>query len=258
MYWSTLEVNNSLRSKTMPSLQGKVAIVTGASRGIGRAIAERLGHDGAYVVVNYSGNAEKAQEVVQAIAAAGSKAIAIQADLSNPDDIRHLFDETEKQFGHLDILVNNAGTFVMKPAIDITLEEFDKVMSINVRGVFLALQEAARRIHDGGRIVNLASNATIQSLANTSIYAASKAAVEQFTRVLAKELGTRQITVNAVAPGATETDMVPDVAREMVPKMTPLGRLGQPEDIADVVAFVVSEEARWITGQTIGVSGGIV
>ena len=138
----------------MSSLQGKVAIVTGSSRGIGQAIAERLGRDGATVVVNYSVNVKKAQEVVQAIEAAGSKAIAIQADLSNPEDVRHLFDETEKQFGQLDILVNNAGTFVMKPAIDITLEEFDKVMSINVRGVFLALQEAARRIQNGGRIVN--------------------------------------------------------------------------------------------------------
>lgn len=241
----------------MSLLQGKVAIVTGSSRGIGRAIAERLGRDGANVIINYAGSEDKAKEVVQAIEAVGSKAFAIKADLSNPDDVRHLFDETEKQFGRLHILVNNAGTFVMKPAIDITLEEFDKVMSINVRGVFLTLQEAARRIQDGGRIVNLASNVTVQSLANQSVYAASKAAVEQFTRVLAKELGTRQITVNAVAPGATETDMVPDEARDVVPKMTPLGRLGQPEDIADVVGFVVSEEARWITGQIIGVNGGM-
>jgi 3-oxoacyl-[acyl-carrier protein] reductase len=241
----------------MTALTGKVAIVTGSSRGIGRAIAERLARDGAHVVINYSGNAEKAQEVVKAIETAGSKAIAIKADLSNPEDVRHLFDETENQLGPLNILVNNAGTFVMKPAIDITLEEFDKVIAVNVRGVFLALQEAARRIQDGGRIINLASNATVMSLANQSVYAASKAAVEQFTRVLAKELGARQITVNAVAPGATETDMVPDVAREVVPKQTPLGRLGQPEDIADVVAFIASEEARWITGQIIGANGGM-
>jgi 3-oxoacyl-[acyl-carrier protein] reductase len=234
----------------MAALTGKVAIVTGSSRGIGRAIAERLGRDGAHVVVNYSGNAEKAQEVVQAIETAGSKAIAIKADLSNPEDVHHLFDETEKQFGSLNILVNNAGAFVMKPAIDITLEEFDKVISVNVRGTFLALQEAARRIQDGGRIVNLASNATVMSLSGQSVYAASKAAVEQFTRVLAKEL-------DAVAPGATETDMVPDVAREVVPKQTPLGRMGQPEDIADVVAFLVSEDARWITGQIVGVNGGM-
>ncbi len=250
----------------MGNLNGKVAIVTGSSRGIGRAMpygkplrvyAERLGRDGANVVVNYSGNAAKAQEVVQAIEAAGSKAIAVQADLSDPNDVRHLFDETEEQFGQLNILINNAGTFVMKPAIDITLEEFDRVMSINVRGVFLALKEAARRIKDGGRIVNLTSIVTIGSLANQSVYAASKAAVEQFTRVLAKELGARQITINAVAPGATDTDMMPDAARDVVPQATPLGRLGQPEDIADVVAFVVSEEARWITGQIIGVNGGM-
>ena len=241
----------------MSLLQGKVAIVTGSSRGIGRAIAERLGRDGASVVVNYAGSQEKAEEVVRAIESSGAKAIAVQADMSNPEEVKHLFDETEKQFGQLHILVNNAGTFVMKPAIDITQAEFDKVININVRGVFLALQEAARRMPDGGRIVNLASNVTVQSLANASVYAASKAAVEQFTRVLAKELGSRQITVNAVAPGATETDMIPDMAREMVPKMTPLGRLGQPEDIADVVAFVVSQEARWITGQIIGVNGGM-
>jgi 3-oxoacyl-[acyl-carrier protein] reductase len=241
----------------MGNLTGKVAIVTGASRGIGRAIAERLGHDGASVVVNYAGSKEKAEEVVQAIESAGAKAIAVQADISNPDDIKQMFDTAENYFGSLHILVNNAGTLVMKPAIDITLEEFDKVINLNVRGVFLALQEASRRIQDGGRIVNIGSNVTIQSIANASVYAASKAAVEQFTRVLAKELGAQQITVNAVAPGATETDMMPDMVRAMAPKMTPLERLGQPKDIADVVAFVVSEEARWITGQIIGVNGGL-
>jgi 3-oxoacyl-[acyl-carrier protein] reductase len=241
----------------MGNLTGKVAIVTGASRGIGRAIAEQLGRDGASVVVNYAGSKEKAEEVVQAIKSLGAKAIAVQADMSNPDDVKRLFDTAESHFGSLHILVNNAGAFVMKPAIDITLEEFDKVINVNVRGVFLALQEAARRIQDGGRIVNIASNVTIQSMANASVYAASKAAVEQFTRVLAKELGAQQITVNAVAPGATETDMMPDMVRATAPKMTPLGRLGQPKDIADVVAFVVSEEARWITGQIIGVNGGL-
>jgi 3-oxoacyl-[acyl-carrier protein] reductase len=241
----------------MAALTGKVAIVTGASRGIGRAIAERLGRDGASVVVNYAGSKEKAQEVVAAIEAVGSKAIAVQADMSNPDDVRQLFETAEAHFGKFQILVNNAGTFLMKPAVEITLEEFDKLIAVNVRGVFLALQEAARRIESGGRIVNLSSNVTIASMANSSVYAASKAAVEQFTRVLAKELGDRQITVNAIAPGATETDMLPDMAREMAQKMTPLDRLGQPEDIADVVAFVVSEEARWITGQIIGVNGGM-
>lgn len=241
----------------MAALTGKVAIVTGASRGIGRAIAVRLGRDGASVVVNYAGSTEKAQEVVAAIKAMGAKAIAIQADMSNPDDVRHLFDTAENHFGRLHILVNNAGTFLMKPAIDITLEEFDKLMAVNVRGVFLALQEAARRIEAGGRIVNLSSIATSQSPAGKSVYAASKAAVEQFTRTLAKELGAHSVTVNAVAPGATETDMIPEMAREMAPKMTPLGRLGQPEDIADVVAFIVSEEARWLTGQIVGVNGGL-
>jgi 3-oxoacyl-[acyl-carrier protein] reductase len=174
------------------TLVNKVAIVTGSSRGIGRAIAERLGRDGASVVVNYAGNADKAQEVVQAIESSGGKAIAVQADISDLGQVRQLFDAAEAHFGNLHILINNAGTFLMKPVIDTTLAELDKVITLNVRGVFLALQEAARRIGDGGRIVNLSSNTTIRSDPNTSIYAASKAAVEQLTRVLAKELGARK------------------------------------------------------------------
>jgi 3-oxoacyl-[acyl-carrier protein] reductase len=241
----------------MENLKDKVAIVTGSSRGIGRAIAIRLGKDGANVIVTYTGNQAKANEVVKVIESSGSKAISVQADMSKPEDIKHLFNTTANHFGQLHILVNNAGTFVMKPVVEITLEEFDKLIAVNVRGVFLALKEAVQRIEDGGRIINLSSVITTQSSANSSLYAASKAAVEQFTRSIAKELGARAITVNAVAPGATETDMMPDMVREMAPKMTALGRLGQPEDIADVVAFLASDEARWITGQIIGVNGGM-
>jgi 3-oxoacyl-[acyl-carrier protein] reductase len=241
----------------MKTIEGKVAIVTGASRGIGRAIAERLAGDGAKVIVNYAGSRDKAAEVVGVIEAAGGQAFAVQADVGSRADVSRLFAETEKKFGQPDILVNNAGVFLMKPLIETTDDEFDKIFATNVRGVFFCLQEAARRIGDNGRIVNLSSVATAASHPGGSVYAASKAAVEQFTRVLAKELGARQITVNSVSPGATETDMMPDAAREIAPKMTALGRLGQPADIADVVAFLASDAARWITGQNIGANGGL-
>lgn len=240
-------------------LAGKVAIVTGASKGIGRAIAQRLAGDGAAVAVNYAHSKEKAETVVKAIESNGGKAVAIQADISQPDEVKHLFDEAEKHlgFGLLSILVNNAGAIVKKPIVDITLEDFDKVISTNVRGTLLVLQEGARRIQNEGRIINIASISTLLSSPGNSVYAASKAAVEQFSRVAAKELGERKITVNSVSPGATDTDMMVDGIREMVVQQTPLNRVGQPEDIADVVAFLASNDARWITGQTIYTNGGM-
>jgi 3-oxoacyl-[acyl-carrier protein] reductase len=241
----------------MASLKGKVAIVTGASRGIGRAIAKRLARDGASVVINYAHSADKAKEVISAIEAEGGKALALQADLNQVAALRHLFQETIAQFGQLDILVNNAGTFLMKPLVETTEEEFDRVFALNTRGTFLALQEAALYITDGGRIVNISSLVTANLMPNFSIYAASKAAVEQLTIGLAKELGERGITVNAVSPGATETEMMPSEAREQAEQESPLGRVGQPSDIADVVAFVVSEEGRWLTGQNLRATGGL-
>ena len=241
----------------MASLKGKVAIVTGASRGIGRAIAKRLARDGASVVINYAHSADKAKEVISAIEAEGGKALALQADLNQVAALRHLFQETIAQFGQLDILVNNAGTFLMKPLVETTEEEFDRVFALNTRGTFLALQEAALYITDGGRIVNISSLVTANLMPNFSIYAASKAAVEQLTIGLAKELGERGITVNAVSPGATETEMMPSEAREQAEQASPLGRVGQPSDIADVVAFVVSEEGRWLTGQNLRATGGL-
>ncbi|MEO0842668.1 MAG: SDR family oxidoreductase [Cyanobacteria bacterium J06643_5] len=241
-------------------LAGKVAIVTGASKGIGRAIAERLARDGAAVAVNYAHSKEKAETVVKAIESNGGKAVAIQADISQPDEVKHLFDDAENKlgFGMLSILVNNAGAMVKKPIVDITLEDFDKVISTNVRGTLLVLQEGARRIQNEGRIINIASISTLLSSPGNSVYAASKAAVEQFSRVAAKELGERKITVNSVSPGATDTDMMVDGIREMVVQQTPLNRVGQPEDIADVVAFLASNDARWITGQTIYTNGGML
>lgn len=244
----------------MGTLVGKVAIVTGASRGIGRAIAERLAEDGASVVVNYANNSAKAKEVIAGIEARGGQALALQADISKVNDIRHLFQATVDHFGHLDILVNNAGIAIYKPFVQLTEEEFDTVFTVNARGTFFALQEAARWMADNGRIVSISTGGTVSPSPTASIYAGSKAAVEQFTKVLAKEIGERGITVNAVSPGFTDTEMLASnpQLKEKGLKMSPLGRLGQPADVADIVAFLVSEEARWLTGQNIQAGGGAV
>ncbi|MFS0518375.1 SDR family oxidoreductase [Nostoc sp. UIC 10607] len=244
----------------MGTLVGKVAIVTGASRGIGRAIAERLAEDGASVVVNYANNSAKAKEVIAGIEARGGQALALQADISKVNDIRHLFQATIDHFGRLDILVNNAGLAIYKPFVQLTEEEFDTVFTVNARGTFFALQEAARWMADNGRIVSISTGGTVSPSPTASIYAGSKAAVEQFTKVLAKEIGERGITVNAVSPGFTDTEMLASnpQLKEKGLKMSPLGRLGQPADVADVVAFLVSEEARWLTGQNIQAGGGAV
>jgi 3-oxoacyl-[acyl-carrier protein] reductase len=246
----------------MRELSGKIAIVTGGSRGIGRAIAERLAHDGATVVINYVQHADKAQEVVNALEAAGAHTRAVQADMSHVTDIRRLFQETINLFGQLDIVVNNAAITLHKLVAEMGEEEFDAIFNLNAKGTFFALQEAARHITDGGRIVNISSGSILQSFPGNAAYEGSKAAVVQFTRVLAKELGKRNITVNAVSPGPTETEMAQEANApgwdDLMKQRTPLGRLGQPEDIADVVAFVVSEQSRWITGQNIHASGGIV
>lgn len=244
----------------MGNLAGKVAIVTGSSRGIGRAIAERLGRDGANVVVTYVGNQDKAEEVVSAIKANGSEAIAVQVDMRKIEDVRHLFQKTLDHFGKLDILVNNAaGRNIFKPTAEITQEEYDSMFNIT-RGVYFALQEAAHHIADGGRIVNLSSSATAMAYPTGGAYAGCKAAIEQFSMALAKELGNRAITVNIVSPGLTETDgMVLD--KEQVNQLiaqTPLGRLGQPDDVASAVAMLVSDDAHWVTGQNLRATGGMV
>jgi 3-oxoacyl-[acyl-carrier protein] reductase len=244
----------------MATLAGKVAIVTGASRGIGRAIAERLAQDGANVVINYAHSADKAKEVLTSIEAKGGQALALQADISQVKDIRHLFQATVDHFGHLDIVINNAGLALYKPLTDVLEEEFDATFTLNARGTFFALQEAARRMTDGGRIVSISTGGTVSASPTASIYAGSKAAVEQFTKALAKEIGGRGITVNVVSPGFTDTEMLANnpQLKEKGAKMSPLGRLGQPADVADVVAFLVSKQARWITGQNIQAGGGAV
>lgn len=244
----------------MSSLKGKVALVTGASRGIGRAIAERLGRDGANVAITYAGNQDKAQAVVTTIQSHGGQAIAIQSDISNIEATRNLFGQVLSTFGQLNIVVNNVGVSVYKPTVDMTESDFDRVFNTNAKGTFFALQESAKHLSDGGRIISLSSGATKQSIPMGGLYAASKAAIEQFSFALSKELGHRGITVNLVSPGVTETDglIMPADALEHLIQSTPLGRLGQPADIADVVAFLVSDDAFWVNGQTIQVNGGIL
>jgi 3-oxoacyl-[acyl-carrier protein] reductase len=244
----------------MATLKGKVAIVTGSSRGIGRAIAERLGKEGASVVVNYARGADQASQVVSAIEAAGGQALAVQADMSKTADIRRLFERTLDHFGHLDILVNNAGIFRGAPVAEVVEEDFDAIFALNAKGTFFALQEAARRLEDRGRIVNISSCSTAMSFPGFAVYVGTKAAGEQFAKTLAKELGGRGITVNSVSPGYTVTDMLPrDVTwRETGAQMSAFGRLGQPADIAEVVAFLVSGQAQWITGQNVQACGGVV
>ncbi|BAY35126.1 short-chain dehydrogenase/reductase SDR (plasmid) [Nostoc carneum NIES-2107] len=245
----------------MPPLTGKVAIITGASRGIGKAIALKLASKGASVVVNYAGNTAKAEEVVAEITQHGGQAIAIQADISQVAEIERLFAQAIAKFGKVDILVNNAGSIVYKPITEITEADFDKIFAVNVKGTFFACQQAAQKLTEGGRIINFSSSTTALMLPTYSAYVATKGAVEQITRVLAKELGAKKITVNAVSPGPTDTELFRDGKSDeqinRLAQMAALGKLGDVQEIADVVAFLASDEARWITGQNIRVNGGI-
>ena len=244
----------------MGSLTEKVAIVTGSSDGIGRAIAERLAQDGATVVVNYGKSADKAKQVVVGIEEKGGKAVAIQADMSKVGDVGRLVKDTIRIFGRLNILVNNAGMFMYKPLVETTEEEFDRMFALNTKGPYFALQEAAKIIQEGGRIVNISTDGTHIGFAGATAYLGSKGALEQFTKGLAHELAPKGITVNTVSPGYTDTAMLPadPTFRQIGEQASPLKRLGIPKDIADVVAFVVSEEARWLTGQNIHAGGGVV
>lgn len=242
------------------SIKSRVALVTGGSRGIGRAIVERLAREGARVAFTYVANKAAADEVVAGVARDGGEAFAIRADMRDLDEVRAMFDAVTTPFGRLDILVNNAaGTNVFKPTALLSVEEYDSMFLIT-RGVYFALQEAAKRIADGGRIVNVSTGGTAMPMAAGGAYIASKGAIEHFSMALAKELGSRQVTVNTVRPGVTETDgLVLDAASiAHLVHQTPMGRLGKPADIAAAVALLVSDDAHWITGQNIAASGGIV
>jgi 3-oxoacyl-[acyl-carrier protein] reductase len=244
----------------MTKLTGKVAIVTASSRGIGRAVALRLGRDGAAVAVNYVASPDKAHAVVQEIESQGGRAIAIQGSVANKADVLRLFDETEQKLGAIDIVVNVAGVSVFKPHSELTDEDFEKVFSVNAKGAMYMLQAAANRVKDGGRIVQFSTGGTMMPIPAGGIYAASKAAGERFAFALSKEIGHRQVTVNVVSPGVTNTDglIMPQAAIDELIQQTPLGRLGEPGDIADVVAFLVSDDAHWVTGQNIQANGGIL
>ena len=244
----------------MGSLNGKVAIVTGSSRGIGRAIVERFAQEGAAVVLNYAHSADEAGGVVASIEDKGGQAIAVQADIGLVADIRRLFRETIAKFGHVDIVVNNAGSPGIPNLITgISEEEFDAVFAVYGRGPFFVMQEAARVLPDGGRIINISTVLTALLPPYTATYVGSKAAMEAYSAVLAVELSPRRITVNTVLPGAVETKLLRDLPKEIVAELeqrTPLG-MGQPGDIAGVVAFLASEEGRWITNEKIRCDGGI-
>ncbi|BAZ52430.1 short-chain dehydrogenase/reductase SDR [Nostoc sp. NIES-4103] len=245
----------------MAALAGKVAIVTGASRGIGRAIALKLAGNGASVVVNYAGNTTKAQEVVAEIDKLGVQGLAVQADVSKVAEIQRLFQQTIERFGRVDILVNNAGINIYKLITEVTEADFDKLFAINVKGTYFACQQAALHMAEGGRIINFSSSTTAMMLPTYSAYVATKGAVEQITRVLAKELGAKGIAVNVVSPGPTDTELFREGKTEeqinRLAQMAAFGKLGDVQEIADVVAFLASDEARWITGQNIRVNGGI-
>jgi 3-oxoacyl-[acyl-carrier protein] reductase len=243
----------------MRRLNGKVAIVTGASRGIGAAIARRLGQEGARVAINFLRSEQAAAQVAEEIRGAGGQALLVRADVADEAQLQRLFEEVDRAFGRLDILVNNAGQAQSRPLEQVDRAHYQQVLATNLWGPVECCRLAVRRLRAGGRIINVTSLAARMSLSGFSMYSAAKAGVEALTRVLATELGARGITVNAVAPGLVETDMavvLPEAARLDLVGHTPLGRPGQPADVADLVAFLASEDSHWLTGQTLNASGG--
>jgi 3-oxoacyl-[acyl-carrier protein] reductase len=247
-------------------LAGKTAIVTGASKGIGASIAKHLAAEGAAVVVNYSSSKEGADRVVAEITAAGGKAVAVKANVSKPDEISNLFAETKSAFGSLDILVNNAGIYEMLPLEQVTPEHFHKHFDLNVLGLLLSTQEALKHFGpDGGSVINISSVVSTFAPPGASVYSATKGAVDTITRSLAKELGARKIRVNSINPGMVETEGTASAGitdpenefRKQIEAITPLGRIGQPQDIATAAVFLASADSSWVTGETFYISGGL-
>jgi 3-oxoacyl-[acyl-carrier protein] reductase len=246
----------------MSEQNGKVAIVTGASRGIGAAVAERLGRDGFSVIVNYSGSMEAADALVRKIQDGGGSALAVKADVSDARAVREMFETTVSKFGGVDVLVNNAGIMTQSNIADTDDASFDKQIAINLKGTFNALREGAKRLRSGGRIINFSSSVVGLLQPTYAVYAGTKAAVEAMTSVLAKELRGRNITVNAIAPGPTATDLFlkgkPQAVIDHLTKLAPLERLGQPDDIARAVSFLAGPDGAWINGQVLRANGGII
>lgn len=244
----------------MNKLKGKVIIITGSSRGIGLTIAKTLAENGANVVVNYSGSEETAKSVVNEILQSGGQAIAIKADVSKSEDVKRLFQKTIEKFEKIDVLINNAGIAIYKLIKDTTDEDFDRIFDINVKGVFNTMREASTLLADNGRIINFSSSVTRLMLPTYGTYSATKAAVEQLTRVFAKEVGTKGITVNSISPGPVNTELFKQGKNEEVIKrlasMSAFNRIGEPEDIAKIILFLVDDDSKWITGQNIGANGG--
>lgn len=248
-------------STSEKKLGGKVAVVTGASKGIGAAIAKQLGADGASVVVNYASSKAGADKVVNEITSQGGKAIAVQGDMAKKSDIGRLFAETKKQYGQVDVLVNNAGIYEFAPLDQITEEHFHKQFDLNVLGLILATQEAAKHFNSSGTVINISSVVGLNPLPSAAVYSATKAAVDAVTKSLAKELGPKKIRVNSINPGMIETEGVHSAGllegfKTQVEAQTPLGRIGQPQDVATVASFLASTDSGWITGETFSVAGG--
>ncbi len=244
------------------SAQNRVGIVTGSSRGIGAAIAKRLAADGFAIAINYAGNVAPAEEVVAEIEKSGGKAITVQADVSDPAAVRAMFDAVEADLGEVNVIVNNAGIMQLAPIAEMDDATFDRHIAINLKGVFNGMREAARRFKSGGRIISLSSSVVGLYQPTYAVYAATKAAVEAMTHVLSRELRGRNITVNAIAPGPTGTDLFlkgkPQEVIDNLTKLAPLERLGRPEDIAAAVAFLAGPDGAWINGQVLRANGGIV
>lgn len=245
----------------MNSLENKVILVTGASRGIGAAIAHQLAGAGAKVIVNYAGGVEAADQTVKEIKDNGGDAIAVQGDVSKSADVKNLFDAAIAHYGRIDVLVNNAGVMVTKLIKDTTDEDFTRQFDINVKGTFNTMREAATRLADNGTIINFSTTQTRLLTPSYATYVATKAAVEQLTRVFAKEVGARGINVNAISPGPTGTDLFlngkPQQVIDHLASLAAFNRLGTPEDIAKVILFLVSDDAKWINAQIIGANGGL-
>ena len=240
----------------------RTAIVTGASKGIGRAIALRLAADGLAVVVNYASSRSAADEAVSEITAAGGKAVAIQADVATPEGVAALFDAAERTFGGIDVLANNAGVMSLAPLADMDDGSFDRQIAVNLTGTFYGIREAGRRLRDGGRVINFSSSVVGAYGPGYGAYAASKAGVEAMTHIASKELGRRRITVNAVAPGPVETELFmtgkSDELVQNIVRGIPLSRLGQPDDIASVVSFLAGPDGGWVNGQVLRANGGMI